>query len=55
MRRPKMCYRMRRFEKSAKEKDRRKEGQELSFTINDSPEVILEADRTKTAPRRTER
>ena len=47
-----MCYRMRRFEKSAEEEDRRKEREELSFTVDDEPEVLAEVSRIKTGPRR---
>ena len=49
-----MCYRMRRFEKSAEENDRCKEDQELIFTVDDASEVLAEARRTKTGRRRTE-
>ena len=44
-----MCYRMRRIEKSAEEKDRRKERDELSFTVDDEPEVLAQASRLKRA------
>ena len=38
-----MCHRMRRFEKIAEEKKRRQKEQELSFVVEDQPEILAKA------------
>jgi len=45
-----MCYKMRRFEKIAEEKKRRQKEQELSFTVEDQPEILA-----KTGGKKAER
>ena len=38
-----MCYKMRRFERIAEEKKRRQKEQELSFAVEDQPEILAKA------------
>jgi hypothetical protein len=42
-----MCYKMRRFEKIAEEKKRRQKEQELTFTVEDQPEILAKTARKK--------